>query len=366
MGNLVTEGWDWFPQGQSSAQRQFLIGANNMFQHGTVVPDVETGRFSYGQALVYNFTTVSGGGSPFIVIPTGADLTTGYFGFALFVYPDMHTNNGALVGFYDGVNNAAQISVLFAANGVIKVYRGDFNGSPVFLGSSLTGDYQNNEWQHIEIKPVIASSGGSVEVRVNTVPKVQITGANTQATGNAYFDSVFVGGYINVNFTEVHCTFDDLFVNDTTGSANNTWAGNLRVKTQFMIANGATDQFTIGGSVPAPTNWQSVLNQQLDDSKYVYSATVGNLDLYTPDPNLNAPLVRCVQVRMALRQDDATQRVARALLRISGTVYDSGVDAYVNQTYTFYKQRWQLSPATGTTFTGSEVNGLQAGVKVEA
>lgn len=364
MANLVTEGFDWFPSGQSSAQRQLLLGANNMFQHGTVVPDVDTGRFGFGAGLSYNFSTVSGGGDPFTVVPIGAAISTGFMGVAMFVYPDMDTNNGALLGFFDGVSNGPQLTLLFAANGVIKVYRGDTSGA--FLGSSIAGAYQNKEWFHIEAKPVIATSGGTIEIRVNTVPVVQITGANTQNTANAYFDSIFVGGHIPVNFTQVHCTFDDLFVNDTTGTSNNNWSGNLRVKTQFMIANGATDNMTIGGTSPAATNWQSVLNQSLDDTKYVYSATVGNLDLYTPDPNLNAPFVRAVQVRAALRQDDATQRSAKMLLRIGATVYANAAEHFTNQTFTFYKARWDLSPATSVSFTGAEVNGLQAGLKVQS
>jgi hypothetical protein len=133
-----------------------------------------------------------------------------------------------------------------------------------------------------------------------------------------------------------------------------------------MIADGATDNFSIGGSSPAATHWQSVLNQNLDDTKYEYSSNVGDIDLFTPDPNLNSPLVHALQVRTALRQDDATQRVARHLLRISGLNYVGTVDHYTNQTYTFYRTRWELNPNTGVSFTGAEVNGLQPGVKVQA
>jgi hypothetical protein len=161
--------------------------------------------------------------------------------------------------------------------------------------------------------------------------------------------------------------FDDMFFYDTTGTAQNTWGGNLRVKTQFMIANGATDNFTIGGTSPQPTQWQSVLNQLLDDTSFVYSPTAGDIDLFTPDPTLNAPLVRCVQVRAAMRQDDATQRVGRALdpdwrhelSRHDRLLYQSG------QLH-LLQGALALSPATGVSFTGSEVNGLQAGVKVQA
>jgi hypothetical protein len=226
------------------------------------------------------------------------------------------------------------------------------------------GVFQEDQDFFLEIHGVIASSGGSVEVRVNTVPVISLTGANTQGATITTCDSIFLGIYVPGGGVEGH--FDDLYVNDTSGGVNDSWLGNVRVKTQFMIANGFTNDFSIGGTSPAATHWQSVLNQNLDDTKFEYSPNIGDIDLFTPDPNLNSPLVHAVQVRMALRQDDATQRVARALVRVSGTNYVGSVDQYTNQTFTMYRERWQLNPNTGVSFTGAEVNAIQAGVKVQA
>jgi hypothetical protein len=126
-----------------------------------------------------------------------------------------------------------------------------------------------------------------------------------------------------------------------------------------MIADGAIQDFSIGGtSRPRRTGRASSITL-LDDSKYVFSPDVGDQELFTPDPNLNAPLVRVVQVRMALRQDDATQRWPR---RCSGSAARS-----MRATSSISRTRpsrsiaasWELSPATGVSFTGAEVNGLQ-------
>lgn len=365
MANLLVDGFDWFPSGQGSAARSILWAANNMFAINAPsttqdYPDVTTGRFGFGQAMAWQPST---GDQMGYVIPIGATPQTGFFGFALYCDKSQTASSGACFYFYDAVTNAPQICIKFAKNGVVQIFRGD-SVSGTLLANSLAGSWQEDEWFHAEIKATIASAGaGSVEVRINTVPVVQLVGATTQATANAYFDSVGIEAPHN-SLKRYNFLVDDMFVNDTTGAQNNSWSGNLRVKTQFMIANGATDQFTIGGSAPAPTNWQSVLNQSLDDTEYVYDSNVGDIDLYTPDPNLNSPLVRSLQVRMALRQDDATQRAARAVLRIGGTNYPAGADEYTNQTYTFYKQRWELNPATGVSFTGADVNGLQAGIKL--
>jgi hypothetical protein len=362
MSNLLTDGFDWFPTGLSSSDRLRLWGANDFFAVDGVSPqsaDVETGRFGFGKAMLFNDSSF--GGSMGYIIPTGVAAPSGFIGLAIFIYPDTASNAGVQVEFYDAVTDIGQVVVKFCANGVIKVFNGD--GTP--LGTSVAGVFQENEWFHCEMKASIAGTGGTVEVRINTKTVIDIPDANTQSSGLAYFDSIVVRGFKSAT-TNFHFLVDDLFVNDETGSECNTWGGNLRVKSQFMTANGVTNNFTIGGSSPAATNWQSVLNQNLDDVKYVYDITPGDKDLYVPDPNLNSPIVRVVQVRLALRQDDSTQRSAKALLRLGSTNYEGSLEFFTNTTYTFYKQKWQLNPATSVSFTGSEVNGCQVGVKVQS
>jgi hypothetical protein len=371
MTTRVVEGFDWFPSGASTTLRNFLWAANGWYKRGNFQSgfgpsdaDVTTGRFGFGKALLFNSGNAFGNNSLGYVIPVNASQASGYFGGALHIYAMGNSPGLPLFGFYDGVNDVFQVSICFDPNGVISVWRGN-RASNNRLATSIAGVWQEGEDFHFEVYGVIAASGGSIEVRINTVPVIQLVGANTKGSSlSGNYDSHYIGGFVNNN--SANYWIDDFFANDTTGAQNNTWLGNVRVKTQFITANGAIDNFTIGGSSPAATQWQSVNNQNLDDTKYVYSPNIGDIDLFTPDPNLNSPLVHAVQVRAALRQDDATQRVARHLLRIGATNYLGTVDHYTNQTYTFYRTRWELNPATGVAFTGSDVNGLQAGVKVQA
>lgn len=374
MTNRITDGFDWFPSGKGSAARLALWNANGFYMTNNQDPGeadvLSPGRFSFGKAILWNYS--QNAGSNFssrlngYAIPTGVTPGTGFIGVGVYRGNTTHASAGPTIGFYDAITNVMQCCVTFGANGVVSAYHGDISNGGSLLGQSVAGCFQDNEFFHAEAKAVIGSAG-SIEVRINTVPVLQIASANTQVSAHTYFDSGWIGVLQPSGQTgNIFCALDDLFLNDTAGTENNTWSGNLRVKTQFMIANGATNDFTIGGSAPAATNWQSVGNVNLDDTEYVFSSTVGNIDLYTPDPNLNAPLVRVLQVRMGLRQDDATQRDGRAILRIGGSNYLGVVDQFTNTTYTYYKERWELSPATGVTFTGTEVNGLQAGVKVQS
>lgn len=375
MTTKVIDGFDWFPSGASSTLRTALWGANGWFHRQSGfnsggVPNVITGRFDFGKAVSIVATTGTLG-SPFnqLVIPIDDLLTEGYTAFA-FYYPssngNSHINCKSVIALYDGVNNQYQCSVAFRNNGVIEAWRGHpISGTK--LANTPTGSYEDDRWMVVEIRWKVHDTAGEIEVRVNTVQKIDVVSSDTRGgTITTTFDSVGLSAHSEFGEGSQTAIFDDFYFNDINGTVNNDFLGNLRVKTQFMIADGYLNDFSIGGSAPASTNWQSVLNQNIDDTKYVYSPNVGDMDFYTPDPNLNAPYVRALQVRMSLRQDDATQRSARAVIRLSGVNYEDDVEHFTNQSYTFYFGIWELNPATGVSFTGAEVNAAEVGVKVES
>jgi hypothetical protein len=369
MSNRIIEGFDWVPLGLSTGARQTIFAANQFFSFGDIdnnPPSPRTGRFGFGYAVGYNDGGIFDGSTHTkgYVIPVRGVLPEGFIGFSLFRGANSDQGVKPFVGFFDAIGGVVQCSVSFERYGVIRAWRGH-PGSGTLLNASPAGSFEEDNWFNGELKGLIANVGGTLELRINTEQKIQIPDADTQNSANANFDSIIFGYYrTTLVGGDDNWAIDDLFMNDLAGTSNNDWSGNLRVKSQWMIANGAVDNFTIGGTSPAATAWQSVLNNSLNDTKYVFSPNIGDQELFTPDPNLNAPIVRAVQVRMGLRQDDATQRSAKALLRLGSTVYESDDEFFTNQTYTMYKGRWDLNPATGVSFTGAEVNASQVGVGV--
>jgi hypothetical protein len=334
---LSAAGWYWFPG--------FAI-----------MPIVTTGRFGYGGCLGYSQGNTNQ--LPFFVKMTGVSVSHGYMGFAYKFHP---SNASPFVTFFDAVNATPCFSVSFHSLGVIKVWRG-FPGTNHLI-TSAPGVFTQEEWFYCEVGGIVDPTGGAVEVRVNTQPVITLASANTDGGGRGLTDSIG-WGVVGGNVYQFY--LDDVYFNDTAGSINNTFLGNVRVKTQLAAGAGAsTDLSLSAASAPAATNWQSVLNNNLDDTKYVYSPTVGDDDLYTVQAIVNAPLVHGVQVRGAYRQDDATQRVAHNQLK-AGTTTVQGGDHYLNQTYTYYGDIWELNPDTGLGWTGSEVNAIQIGPKVAA
>jgi hypothetical protein len=147
------------------------------------------------------------------------------------------------------------------------------------------------------------------------------------------------------------------------GPRNNDYLGNVRVRYMPVISNDTPLDWSIGGSIPAPTNWQSVLNLDLNDTKYVFTPDTGDQDFYNIDPIINAPTIFGVEIGGAYRQDDATQRFVANQIR-SGATVATGVTLATNQTYTFTYDIFELNPDTGLGWSNAEVNAIDVGPKV--
>lgn len=356
----LINGYDWFPTGQIESVRETLWGGAGLYWPGTfggIIADVEVGRFGFGQAFSYqvgNFGPLN----PFFVEVTGVTVTEGYMGQG--VKSDGRTTSYPIMGFFDAINNAPQVSISFEANGVVRAWL----GAPVtgtLLGNSEAGCFVDDQWFYAELHGIIDPSAGDIEVKINTISVLHLINVNTQNTARAATDSVLYGGTDAGLNGQYYWAFDDLYFLDTAGSVNNSWLGNVRVPTQFASGAGASTQFT---PVGAGTNWQAALNTLENDSIYDGAATAGFIDLYTVQAVVSGPMAFGLQIRSALRQDDATQLIARNVLK-SGSTQVEGVDHATNQTFTHYKDIWELDPHTGVGWTGTGVNAIEIGPKLE-
>lgn len=240
-------------------------------------------------------------------------------------------------------------------------------GNNVLTARTDAMSYTPGKWFYLEIKWTPSLITGTFEVRINTVPVLTLPSIQTAygtvvGGGASGFDTVefwksSISGALN------SWAWDDLYFLDTTGSVNNDYLGNVRVKAQLPVSDYSV-QFAIGGTAPASTNWQSVLNTALNDTKYVYTPTAGYKDLYDIDPILNTPLVHGIEISGAYRQDDATQRFIKNSIQSSG-VNAEGVSRAINQSYTFYADIFETDPNTGVSFTGTAANALKIGPKVD-
>jgi hypothetical protein len=359
----IIEGFDFMPSGLVATERARIYGAKGYFNWNNGM-DVALGRFDFGKAMWIPQTFLSRGvGIYGSKVPIGSAVTDGYAGIAVYVGTGVSGQIGGILVFHDGLTDSPQITVLFYQNGIIQVWRG-LPSSGTMLVQTPVATFQEDQFFYGEARCKVDPTGGVVEVRVNTKTVISIVSANTKATANPTYDMIGVGFY-NWEATQwAAYGFDDLYFCDTAGTENNNFLGNCRVMTQFVTGNSTPQNFLIGGSAPAATAALSLLNTNLDDTKFIHSGTAGDKSLFTIETIINAPMVFGIQVSAALRQDDATQRTERNLIK-SGTTLTEGGDHLTNQTFTFYKDLLELNPATGVGYTGAELNALLIGPKVQ-
>lgn len=360
------EGYDYLPASPTATQLVTIMGALGYYQgplenfSSTFPPSVSTDTaFGYGQSLAM---TGVNGVSPGHSWAIGTQMGEVFFGYRLKIGP----GGGLNLYLIDSVNFSAQIAFQFAPLGVIKIFRND-NGAFTLIGFSQSWSYLEDVWFYFEGHVLFNNGAGVAEARVNTVTKVSLVSQNTigshnstPASNHAWADGI--GAVIFAPGLGEFALLDDIYVGDNAGTVNNSWLGNVRIKTQLPSAAGASTTFSVFG---AASNWQGAGNLAVDDTKYVYSSTVGDYDLYAGQPIINAPVIFGVQLKGAYRQDDATQRFAQNMLQSGGTLA-GGTPVATNSTYGFNYDMWELDPNTGLGWTSTNANAIQFGPKVEA
>jgi hypothetical protein len=272
---------------------------------------------------------------------------------------------GFAVKFTTALNNVTFFNLRDAGTAHVSLGFNFADGSitATWQGSSATsaaGALPSYTAQHnyVEVKVKIHDTLGTVTVKVNGTAVITQTGKDTKGTANAYATNIILscagGGGQTMHF-------DDLYICDNTGSANNDFLGDVRV--ECLLPNGAGSNTDF--SPTAGSNYQCVdENPANDDTDYVFSSTVGHKDTYNFG-SLSSSLgsVLAVAVNTVDRKDDAGSRTNSHLIYsgstvVSGAVY-SPTTSYVNHQTVF-----PTNPG-GTTWTIADVNGVEGGHKIE-
>lgn len=357
----LIDGFDYFPLSSYGTLSQAL-GWSGL--NGNFFPYAADTAFGYGNALRYDV----GSANSVTMTKWLRGRYTGTYIMGMRIKVPTTVSAGYFIHAQDSMSSSTdQWRIMFDSQGQLTIqYVIGTTETTYMLTKAFT--YVPGAWFYFEIKVTPGITTGALEIRINTEVVYSGTGLRT-ANG-----TVFGGGAYGVDFFKLFFShlgsgaedgwmMDDFYFLTCDGAINNDYLGNTRVK--YMAVTGqSTVQFAIGGTAPAATNWQSVLNTALNDTKYVYSTTAGDKDYYTVNPVVNAPYVHAVQVEGSYKQDDATQRWAKNIIQSAG-VDAEGVSHALNQSYSFYGDIYQLNPATGNAFTGTEANAILIGPKVD-
>lgn len=320
-----------------------------VFMDGFDAKDFGT-KWSFNQAGTTSSTTRFGSGSSLAfsgangyMYRTFTAITNIYFGFA-FMFTSAYVND--IVRLYGDSNATNHIRLTPISSGSnIGVYR----------GGTLLGSFSLNfnVWYYIEVNATINSSTGTIQVKVNGVSVFTYNG-NTQNGGtNLSIDGFWLlqsGG----------CYFDDLYICNNSGTVNNTFLGDVRVQTLVPNAAGTSTQWAATGGA----NYANVADIPDNTATYNMSSTVGQRDTYAmADLASGTTNVLGVQENLHAWKGDAGIGNLKPAYLIGGTVYyDSVISPGTSSAW--YGSLRETNPATSTTWTPGDVNGMEFGAEV--
>lgn len=302
-----------------------------------------TGRFGTGVATSY------GGYQPTKLL--FQELAQVFMGYAI-------TSSNLTSGFNHGVSilgdngSTVHLSVKMTMTSV-ELHAGDFGT----VLASAPGSYVNNVWYYVEIWTVLATSGGTCQVRVNGVQVINFTGNTMNGGTNTTIDAFRIGS----NNSSVTDTFDDIYICDATGATNNTFLGDVRIQTLVPNGAGSSTLLTPTGSA---NNWQNV--DDIPDSAATYNSStiVGNRDTYAMgDVLANTGTIFGIQESMHAYKTDSGSANMKAALKSGATlVYDPTQVLGISNNWSAAVR--ETDPNTLAAWTPGGINAVEFGGEV--
>jgi len=369
--------WTGFEMGDIEAETDAEAGNDGYMEVGEGGDTIGTFTFPVPRSGDYCVGTRSGItagqlGVGVLVLP--ASLSELYFRFALYVplfrggvteYPSFFTlldgSSNPIIRL--GYNPNTQ-RVVALRDGNSSSYLG-FNNSGTLLA---TGSYvlQENEWTLFEGYLDRDAAAGTLQIRVRGVTDpldIDFSGN----TGAADIEVVRFG--CEAGFTSIYLPghfMDDIAVNDTAGSYQNSWPGAGGI--YLLKPNGAGSQDAWSPSDAGVDNWTLVDEiPSDDDTTYVYDDVSGHQDLYNIE-SLAASVDRIWLIAPCFTGALATPGTANVmhLYRAAGTTYQKGTVTISSDSYSFFKDDpIYTDPGTAAYFTPAIIAAMETGVEVE-
>ena len=257
-----------------------------------------------------------------------------------------------LFAWLDG-SGAPQVTLVTNLDGTITAKRGGGNGTVLGTSSALTPVLVANVWQYVEFGLKCNGSTGTVDIRVNGVSVLSLTGQNTQGEATTTIGAVQILGANITNYVQ------DIYICDSNGSRNNGFLGDVHVSVFNPTSNGTYTQYTANG---AASLWQSVSAATPTDSTVFASDNVvsDKMSVNLAPSSVIGTIAGVILVGRAEKTDSGT-RTANLFALNNGNEVD-GSSIALGTSYKYSTQVLETDPNTGIPFTNAGFNTLQAGI----
>lgn len=268
------------------------------------------------------------------------------------------TQGAEFLRFQSDAGATSHLDISQDGNNALEVRRGP--------GGTLLGVTANNTitpgvWRYLEVKATLSDTVGTVDVRLDEVNILSLSGIDTKNGGTkTVFDSFF----IYTDFPAFAIDFDDLYVCNGAGSINTGFLGDCAVETLYPSGNG-------NSSMLAGSDGNSVDNYALvnetgapNTATYVGSGNPGDKDTYAfGDLTHTTGAVLGVAVRAYAAKSDTGARSISNVVRSGGS--DTVLTAQALSTgYNHHSDIVEQNPVGPTAWTVTSVNAAEFGVQV--
>lgn len=274
-------------------------------------------------------------------------LTEFFFSCALYI-----SSSGSPTAIVDFRNAAGTSVVSLRYNSSVTPWQLFVGANSVATGICLA---THSAWRVIEIHVKIHSSNGLIHFRVNGLDDAIFAGntASVSSSVTRFYSGTTGWGY----------HMDDLIINDTTGPINNSWMGGSRIVAIRPIGPGSLTQWTPSTGA----NWQCVDEKPISATDYVSSNIAGSIDLYDlaslPAGVCSLDSILGVKVFNSMSRSGVTTSYVQNALR-TNSVNSFSSSFAVPLIDTLENTILDLNPITGLTWTYSDINALEVGVKL--
>jgi len=377
---LATDGFETYSNMNDMASRWSNRHADWGGQYGSAIVEMRPGRFAGQSVHMVN----SGGGSfgswgvtVTVDLPLPGDFPTIFVGVALNIPNLAHSG----LAFLTMLDNQGTINLDMRVNSAPTAYLTRANGATVLCTSPRNLILGN--WTYFEVAANFSSTAGWAELWQDGILQASYYGTGAgrgSANGNT------IGGLPSIRTVRLgfsvggsgggagptdDALYDDFYVCSNQGTRNNNVLGDCRVSTLLpngpsADATGQHTQFSLGGTTPSATNWQSVdeptYNQDVD---YVVDNVIGHQDTYAyVDLPTAASGILAVVAQHVARKDDAGMRQINALVRQGGIDGLSPTAGNLSATYTAAGLVMEVNPVTGLPWSPGDVNAAEFGFRV--
>lgn len=238
--------------------------------------------------------------------------------------------------------------------GHLKFVRGD--GAATLATSSTT--FALSTWYYIEGHVVVNSSTGSVALKVNGVQDIaETTSLNTRGDGAAGGDTVDRLGFAPDDALHL---LDDFYFNDTTGTVNTGYSGDIRIKGYIPSADGSNSGMTLSTG----TSHFAVVDDvpPNDATDYAYGTGTTEVDTLNIPNTSNVGTVQAVMLWVRAQKSDAGAGNIATVLK-SGATTDTGSDQALSTSWAYYRKVFNQDPNGTINWTASAVDSMEIGAK---